>query len=84
MRTISDLLLNYKIPGVQAAEIRRICAEEIQMITGYTPTSKQLQYKNEQLFLTVPPIIKSALLLKHSEFSSRLASRGVTLSHSIK
>lgn len=84
MRTISELLLNYKIPGVQAAEIRRICAEEISTITGFTPTSKQLQYKNEQLFLTVPPIVKSAILLRHAELVARLASRGVTLSSAIK
>lgn len=79
MKSFSELLLAYRIPGVRAAEIRHICSEEISHVTGYTPKTTQLQYKNEQLFLTVPPIIKSALVLKHKELSDRLAARGVTL-----
>ena len=79
MRSLSELLLTYHIPGVRASEIRRICAEEIAAVTGYQPTSKQLSYKNESMFLSIPPIVKSALVLKQKELATRLMSRGVTL-----
>jgi hypothetical protein len=79
METISNLLLNYKIPGVQEAEKRRICREEIKNLTGYELTSKQLKYKNEKLFLTVPSVLKSSLLLKQNELTMRLATHGVVI-----
>jgi hypothetical protein len=79
MQSLSELLLTYHIPGVRSAEVRRICAEEVSFLTGYALNSKQLQYKDDCLYLSVPPIIKSALILKQQEFSNRLTSRGITL-----
>jgi hypothetical protein len=79
METIGNLLLKYHIPGVQDAEKRRICVEDIQQITGYPLVSKQIKYKNEKLFLTVPSVLKSAVLLKQHELTASLAARGVVL-----
>ncbi len=79
MKSFADLLLNYPIPGVQALERRRICAEEASAITGCALTSKNTQYKNEELTFSVAPVIKSALFLKQTELIDRLASRGITV-----
>jgi hypothetical protein len=79
MRSLSDLLLKYKIPGVRESEIRRICAEEVYALTGCTLVSSQIKYRNEHLRLSVPPILKSALLLRQSELLSRIQARDVLL-----
>jgi hypothetical protein len=82
MKSLSDLLLKYKIPGVRASEIRRICAEEVLALTGCTLAPAQVQYKNENLRLSVPPVLKSALLLRRDELMQRIQARDIQL-HSI-
>lgn len=79
MLSVSELLLTYHIPGVRAAEIRRICADEIGSITGYPLNAKQVQYKNDCVHLSVPPLVKSALILKHDELNTRLTARGLSI-----
>ncbi len=79
MDSLSNLLLKYHIPGVRAAENRRICVEEISALSGVPVTSKQVQYKNETLFLSVSPVLKSALYLKQVELKQKLLDRGVLI-----
>jgi hypothetical protein len=79
MRSLTDLLRNYPIPGIRLLEKRRICAEEASVVTGCVLTTKNMQYKNEELLFSVPPIIKSALFLKQQELIDRLALRGVVV-----
>ncbi len=79
MRSLTDLLLNYHLPGIRFSEMRRICAEEATTLTGCALTSKQMLYKNEELICSVPPVIKSALLLRQGELIARLATRGVVV-----
>ena len=79
MRTLTDLLLNYRIPGVQSLERRRICAEEATALIGCEIVAKQLQYKNEELLFSAPPLMKSAIFLKQNELIERLAARGVVV-----
>ena len=71
MRLLSDLLLNYKIP--------RICAEEVLTLTGCSLQSNQVHYKNEKLTLSVPPVLKSALLLRQKELIQRIKARNITI-----
>ncbi len=79
MQALSELLLKYKIPGVRNSEIRRICAEEVLALTGFQLTAKQIQYKNEHLLFSVPPVLKSALLLHKTELLSRIKARSVAV-----
>ena len=79
MKSLSDLLLNYHLPGIRFSETRRICAEEATALTGCALTSKQMHFKNEELSCSVPPIVKSALLLKQQELIEKLAARGVVV-----
>ena len=79
MHSLSDLLLKYKIPGVRASQIRRICAEEVFALTGCELQPSQLQYKNERLTLSVPPVLKSALLLRQNELMKRIQARDVLI-----
>jgi hypothetical protein len=79
MLAISDLLLKYKIPGVRESEIRRICAEEVTALTGCVLAPNQIQYKNENLILSVPPVLKSALLVRKVELMNRIKARDIAL-----
>ena len=83
MKSLSDLLLKYKIPGVRTSEIRRICAEEVYALTGCKLTPSQVEYKNENLRISVPPVLKSALLMRKTELMDRIKARDVEL-HSFK
>jgi hypothetical protein len=79
MKSLTDLLLNYPIPGVRALEQRRVCAQEAGALVGYPLTSKDLLYKNETLTFSVPPLIKSALILKQEELLKNLGHRGIVV-----
>jgi hypothetical protein len=79
MRSISELLLKYPLPGVRESEIRRICIEEVLALTGCTLLSSQVQYQNEELRFSVPPVLKSALLIRKEELLGRIQGREVAI-----
>jgi hypothetical protein len=79
MQALSELLLKYKVPGVRESEIRRICTEEVLILTGCTLLSTQVQYKNEELRLSVPPVLRSALILRKAELLERIKAREIAI-----
>jgi hypothetical protein len=83
MKTLGDLLLKYKIPGVRDSEIRKICAEEVLALTGWQLAPQQVKYKHEQLTLHVAPVLKSNLLMRQGELLERIRAREVAI-HSVR
>jgi hypothetical protein len=79
MKALTELLLNYKIPGVRESEIRKICAEEVFALTGCALIGSQVKYHNEKLTLSVPPVLKSALLVRQGELVERIKARDVAI-----
>lgn len=79
MQSLSDLLLKYSIPGIHFSEQRRVCAEEASVVMNYPFTSKDVTYKNDELTFKVPPVLKSALVLKQGELVEKLSARGITM-----
>jgi hypothetical protein len=79
VKSLSELLLKYKIPGVKESEIRRICIEEVEGLIGYRLLPTQVQYKNEELRFTVPPLLKSSLLIRKEELLKRITARDVQI-----
>ena len=79
MQALSALLLNYKIPGVRESEIRKICAEEVFAMTGCALKSTQVSYKNEKLRINVPPVLKSAILLRQKELLEKISNRQIKI-----
>jgi hypothetical protein len=79
MKTLGDLLLNYKVPGVRDAQIRKICAEEVCALTGCELAPTQVQYKNEKLTLNVAPVLKSQILMRQAELFERIRARDVVI-----
>ncbi len=79
MKSLTDLLKNHPIPGIREAEIRRTCAETVKQATGIEVEPKHIKISDGVLSLSVPPLVKSALVLKFSEVQERLLQQGITV-----
>lgn len=79
MKSLRDLLLTHKVPGVAEAETRRICASVLSNITSIAILPKQIKYQDGILSLAVPPIVKSALLIKFEMAKEALAHENITI-----
>ena len=79
MKSLSDLLKNHKVPGIKEAEVRRACAAILSRVSGVPIQPKQVRYNDGSLYLKVPPILKSALVIKFAEAQVLLAEEGVTI-----
>lgn len=80
MKSLADLLLNHKVPGVRDAQIRHAIAEELTALLQIPIEPKQVHYKDADLILKVPPIVKSAIVLNKEKIISKLAERDIRVS----
>ena len=79
MKSLRDLLLKHKVPGAEEAETRRICAAILSNVTSVSILPKQIKYQDEILSLSVPPIVKSALLMKFESAQIALSEVNITV-----
>lgn len=79
MRSITDLLLNHPIPGIRQSETRHRCAEVLTILLGVPITPSEIKYEDGKLLLSIPPVLKSALILKQKELTEALLQKGVEL-----
>lgn len=83
MKSLADLLLNHKVPGVRDAQIRHAIAEEVSTLLQIPIEPKQVKFKDGDLVLAVPPIVKSVIKLKTEEIVQILSARNIRV-NSIK
>lgn len=83
MKSLADLLLNHKVPGVRDAQIRHAIAEEISALLKIPITPKQVKFKDGDLVLAVPPVVKSVIKIKTEEIQAVLKERDIRV-NSIK
>ncbi|MDB5237067.1 MAG: hypothetical protein JWL88_169 [Parcubacteria group bacterium] len=79
MKSLADLLLKHKVPGVRDAQIRHAIAEELTGLLRVPITPKQVHYKDADLVLAVPPVVKSMIKLKTTEITELLSRRNVRI-----
>lgn len=79
MKSLADLLLNHKVPGVRDAQIRHAIAEELSTLLKVPIMPKQVKYKDADLVLAVPPVVKSMIRLKTQEIIDTLAGRDIRI-----
>ena len=79
MKSLGDLLKLRKIPGVREAEVRQICAAALSRVSGVMVQPKQVRYNDGAVFLSVAPVLKSALVMKFEETQHLLSQEGITL-----
>jgi len=83
MKSLADLLLNHKVPGVRDAQIREAIVEEMKNNLKISIKTKQVHYDKGDVILNVPPVVKSALKLQKENIVLALAARGIRV-NSIK
>ncbi len=79
MFSIQDLLVRHAIPGLKQSETRRECAEVLTKATGITISPKAIQISERVLSVNVPPVLKSALILKQEAILVALKESGITI-----
>jgi hypothetical protein len=79
MKSLADLLLNHKVPGVRDAQIRHAIAEELTALLQIPIEPKQVHYKDADLIFSVPPVVKSAILLNKEKIITKLAERDIRI-----
>jgi len=77
MKSLADLLLNHKVPGVRDAQIRPAIAEELMSMLKVPIMPKQVKYKDADLVLAVPPVVKSMIKIQTEEIIKKLAARDI-------
>lgn len=79
MRSITELLLNHPIPGIREAETRHRCAEALTKVLGVAISPAQVKFDAGKLSLSIPPVLKSALILKRKELQDMLLRSGIDI-----
>lgn len=79
MKSLADLLLNHKVPGVRDAQIRHSIAEELSSMFNIPILPKQVRYKDADLVLAVPPVVKSMIRLRSTEIVEKLKERDIPI-----
>lgn len=77
--SIRDILARRPNPGLREANIRHTVAEVITELTNVKVEPSQVRHEDGRLVLNVPPVLKSALLLRTEEFKNRLKEGGIEL-----
>lgn len=79
MFSIQDLLTRHPIPGLKQSENRRECAELLSQVVGVPISPKAIQISEGVLSVGVPPILKSALILKQEAIIAGLKARRIEI-----
>lgn len=77
--SIRDILARHPIPGVREAHIRDTVARVITELTNVKVEPSQVRHEDGRIVLNVPPVLKSALLLRIEEFKNRLKEGGLEM-----
>ena len=80
MKALKDLLLTHRIPGIRLSETRQVCATELSKLLGISVKPSDVEYADGVLTLSLPPVVKSALILRAEEIKKTLSAVGVSVS----
>ncbi len=80
MKSLADLLLKHRVPGARDAQIRHTIAEELTIILSIKILPTQIGYKDADVVLAVPPVVKSAVRLHTKAIVAALEERGIRIS----
>ncbi len=79
MLSLADLLKNHPVPGIKEAAIREDCVDILTKALGVSISVRKIKYESGVLTLSVPPVVKSAALLKQAELATLFLERGLAL-----
>jgi hypothetical protein len=81
MKRLGDLFSADKIPGFKEAHIRHTIAATISRILQVPVVPKQVKYEDGSVYLSTPPVVKSAILLKTAEIQETLQKEGIKVAN---
>jgi len=79
MFSLAELLKNHPVPGLKNAAIRSDCVEVLKEVLGLPVAAKKIAYDAGVLTLSLPPVVKSAALMKQEQIKAALLERGLQL-----
>jgi hypothetical protein len=77
MKSLADLLKNHPVPGIRLSEARRTCAAAASVFAKHPIDAKNVRLKGGVLFLSVPSVLKTELILRAQDLKKALAAAGV-------
>jgi hypothetical protein len=77
--SIRDILARHPVPGIREAQVRHSVAKAVTDLTGVEVAPRKIRHSEGRLVLSVPPVLKSALLLRLPEFTELLKREGVEI-----
>ncbi len=80
MRSLKDLLSLRKIPGAELSEIRHQCAQIATELLQTPVQPTQVTYHDGEVLFSVPPLLKTELVIRHEELVARLTKAGIKVS----
>lgn len=80
MKTLAELLKNHPIPGIREAEIRRTCALTIAKVLSIDVAPKHIHLQDGVLTISLPPVVRSAVLVRAENVKTLLQEEGITVS----
>lgn len=78
--SIRDILAQHPVPGIREAQIRESVAKAVTELTGVAVAPEKIRHTEGRLFIAVPPVLKSAILIRLPEFTELLKKEGIALS----
>lgn len=79
MKTLAELLKNHPIPGIREAEIRRTCALALTKVLSIDVAPKHIHLRDGVLTISLPPIVRSAVLVRAENVKTLLKEEGITV-----
>lgn len=77
--SIKDILARHPVPGIREAQVRYAVAKAVTDLTGVEITPDKVRHTEGRLVLAVPPVLKSAILLRLQEFTDLLKEEDIEI-----
>ena len=75
--SIRDLLARHPAPGIREANVRHTIASVLTELTGVTVGPEKIAHTEGRVVVNVPPVLKSAILLRAEELTERLKAEKI-------
>ncbi len=80
MKSLKDLLVEHNIPGSELSNIRHQCASIASRIVHFDIKPEQIDYNDGIVSFSIPPLLKTEILIHQKDFIAQLKSLGTNVS----
>ncbi len=80
MKSLKNLLDKHNIPGSELSNIRHQCASIASYFVHIDIKPEQIDYNDGVVSFSIPPLLKTEILIHQKEFIAQLKSLGTNVS----